>query len=105
MLPDKTAQPDDPAPPCQASPHNTRTTRPPPSLPGPQEWRHLNGMKALGIPNTKQFFEVTTIADALALWKNLQEREKGGQGRGAGCWQGDRGGDGRGAARQAAHRS
>lgn len=42
-----------------------------------QEWRHLNGMKALGIPNSKQFFEVTTIADALALWKNLQEREKG----------------------------
>ncbi|GAB4814775.1 hypothetical protein N2152v2_001821 [Parachlorella kessleri] len=42
------------------------------------EWRHLNGMKALGIPNSKQFFEVTTIADALALWKSLQEREKGG---------------------------
>ena len=34
-------------------------------------------MKSLGIPNTKQFFEVTTIADALALWKTLQEREKG----------------------------
>ena len=34
-------------------------------------------MKALGIPNSKQFFEVTTIADAMALWKNLQERDKG----------------------------
>eukprot|EP00887_Chlorella_sp_A99_P006821 scaffold2.g6821.t1 len=50
-----------------------------------KEWRHQNGMKALGIPNSKQFFEarrlasaVTTIADALSLWKNLQEREKGG---------------------------
>ena len=42
-------------------------------------------MKALGIPNTKQFFEVTTIADALALWKNLQEREKGGW---VGAWAG-----------------
>lgn len=49
----------------------------PPTPPGMQEWRHQNGMKALGIPNTRQFFEVTTIADALALWKNLQEREKG----------------------------
>ena len=35
-------------------------------------------MKALGIPNTKQFFEVTTIADAVGLWKSLQAREGGG---------------------------
>jgi len=34
-------------------------------------------MKALGIPNTKHFFEVTTIADALTLWKSLQERQTG----------------------------
>lgn len=40
-----------------------------------KEGQHEAGMKALGIPNTKQFFEITTIADALALWKTLQERE------------------------------
>jgi hypothetical protein len=34
-------------------------------------------MKALGIPMSKQYFEVTQISDALALSKNLQEREKG----------------------------
>lgn len=42
-----------------------------------QEWKHINGMKALGIPMSKQYFEVTQISDALALSKNLQEREKG----------------------------
>jgi splicing factor 3A subunit 3 len=40
-----------------------------------KEGQHEAGMKALGIPNTKQFFEITTITDALALWKTLQERE------------------------------
>jgi splicing factor 3A subunit 3 len=40
-----------------------------------KEAAHQSGMKALGIPNTKQFFEVTSIADALALWKTMQERE------------------------------
>lgn len=39
-----------------------------------KEWRHINGMKALGIPNNKDFFEVTKIDDALALWKNIQVR-------------------------------
>ncbi|PRW61113.1 splicing factor 3A subunit 3 [Chlorella sorokiniana] len=42
-----------------------------------REWRHENGMRALGIPNSKKFFEVTQIADAVALWKSLQERHKG----------------------------
>lgn len=32
----------------------------------------MNGMKALGIPNNKDFYEVTKIEDALALWKNIQ---------------------------------
>lgn len=41
------------------------------------EPRHQAGMKALGIPNTKQFFEVTTIADAVALWKSIQEKQGG----------------------------
>jgi splicing factor 3A subunit 3 len=43
-----------------------------------KEPRHDAGMKALGIPNTRQFFEVTTIADAVTLWKSLQQREAGG---------------------------
>jgi hypothetical protein len=29
------------------------------------EWRHVNGMKALGIPNTKHFKWVTKIQDAI----------------------------------------
>jgi len=29
-------------------------------------------------PPPPQFFEVTQIADAVALWKSLQERQKGG---------------------------
>lgn len=43
-----------------------------------KEWRHVNGMKALGIPNNKDFYEVTKIDDALSLWKNIQERNTGG---------------------------
>jgi hypothetical protein len=31
-------------------------------------------MKALGIPNNKDFFEVTQIADAQSLWKTIQVR-------------------------------
>jgi splicing factor 3A subunit 3 len=42
------------------------------------EARHLAGMRALGIPNTKQFFEITTISDAMALWRTLQDRQGGG---------------------------
>jgi hypothetical protein len=29
-------------------------------------------MKALGIPNNKDFFKVTQIRDAQALWKTIQ---------------------------------
>ena len=49
-----------------------------------KEPQHQGGMRALGIPNTKQFFEITTIADALALWRSLQEREAGGAAAGGG---------------------
>jgi splicing factor 3A subunit 3 len=31
-------------------------------------------MRALGIPMSKAFYEITTIADALALHRTLQER-------------------------------
>jgi splicing factor 3A subunit 3 len=39
-------------------------------------------MRSLGIPNNKNFYEVTKIDDALSLWKNIQvcrgeERESG----------------------------
>ena len=30
------------------------------------------GMRALGIPNNKNFYEVTQIAEAQALWANIQ---------------------------------
>lgn len=32
-------------------------------------------MRALGIPNTKDFYEVTKIEDAMALWKTQQARQ------------------------------
>ena len=37
-----------------------------------QEWRHATGMRALGIPNTKHFHDVTGIADAQALYAKLR---------------------------------
>ena len=37
-----------------------------------QEWRHSYGMKCLGIPNTKQFHEISQIKDAISLWKKVQ---------------------------------
>ncbi len=37
-----------------------------------KEWRHQNGMRALGIPNTKTFFEVTQMKDALELWASIK---------------------------------
>ncbi|MEW5300909.1 MAG: hypothetical protein WDW36_003802 [Sanguina aurantia] len=43
-----------------------------------KEWRHQNGMRALGIPNTKSMFEVTMIDEALALWQSMQDKGKGG---------------------------
>ncbi len=39
-----------------------------------REARHQHGMRCLKIPNTKAFLEVTSIADALALHKAMQER-------------------------------
>ena len=37
-----------------------------------KESKHQQGMRALGIPNNKNFYEVTQIAEALALWTNIQ---------------------------------
>ena len=33
-------------------------------------------MRALGIPNNKNFFEVTQIKDALELWSSIQARAR-----------------------------
>lgn len=38
-----------------------------------QEWKHAGGMRALGIPNTKHFHDVTRIADARALYDKLKK--------------------------------
>merc|ERR1712110_578596 len=35
------------------------------------ESRHQRGMQALGIPNTKVFYEITKIEDAMKLWKSV----------------------------------
>ena len=43
-----------------------------------KEWRHQNGMRALGIPNNKNFYEITKIEDAVALAENMKQRDKGG---------------------------
>ncbi|GAB5587772.1 Pre-mRNA-splicing factor sap61 [Umbelopsis nana] len=39
-----------------------------------QEWRHAHGMRALGIPNTRHFHEITQIDDAYALWNKLKKK-------------------------------
>ena len=36
------------------------------------EWRHAHGMKCLGIPNTRHFFQVTRIDDVRRLWDRLR---------------------------------
>ena len=40
------------------------------------EPKHAAGMKALGIPNTRQFFEITSISEAVNLWKSIQEKQR-----------------------------
>lgn len=40
------------------------------------EWRHSHGLKCLGIPNTRHFFQVTSIKDAVSLWDKLKVQAK-----------------------------
>ncbi|PKI72437.1 splicing factor SF3a60 homolog [Punica granatum] len=40
-----------------------------------KEWRHQHGMRCLGIPNTKNFNEITSIKEAQELWERIQERQ------------------------------
>jgi len=38
-----------------------------------KEWRHAYGMRCLGIPNTKEFINITKFEEALTLWRKMQE--------------------------------
>lgn len=40
------------------------------------EWRHTHGMKCLGIPNTRHFFQITKIEEAKRLWERMRETAK-----------------------------
>ncbi|XP_066345213.1 splicing factor SF3a60 homolog [Miscanthus floridulus] len=40
-----------------------------------KEWRHQHGMRCLGIPNTKNFNEITSIDEAKVLWEKIQARQ------------------------------
>ncbi|KAE8717474.1 OBP3-responsive protein 1 isoform 1 [Hibiscus syriacus] len=40
-----------------------------------KEWRHQHGMRCLGIPNTKNFNEITNIEEAQELWEKIRERQ------------------------------
>ncbi|XP_057798707.1 splicing factor SF3a60 homolog [Salvia miltiorrhiza] len=40
-----------------------------------KEWRHQHGMRCLGIPNTKNFNEITSIEEAKHLWEKIQEKQ------------------------------
>ncbi|KAH9619579.1 hypothetical protein KSS87_013163 [Heliosperma pusillum] len=40
-----------------------------------KEARHQQGMRCLGIPNTKSFNEITSIQEARNLWQHIQERQ------------------------------
>ena len=40
------------------------------------EWRHTHGMKCLGIPNTRHFFQITKIEEAKRLWERMREAAK-----------------------------
>lgn len=42
-----------------------------------REPRHAAGMRALGIPNTKEFLDVTAIEDARGLWATIRGRAGG----------------------------
>ena len=43
------------------------------------EMKHTQGMRSLGIPNTKHFHGITKIQDAIDLWEKLQTTVKTGQ--------------------------
>lgn len=40
------------------------------------EWRHAQGMRALGVPNTRHFYQVTRMEEAQTLWERLRQRNR-----------------------------
>ena len=36
------------------------------------EWRHTHGMRCLGVPNTRHFYQITRIEDVLKLWESMK---------------------------------
>lgn len=40
------------------------------------EWRHSHGLKSLGIPNTKHFFQIVNIEDATKLWDKMRQEAR-----------------------------
>ncbi|GJY60615.1 splicing factor SF3a60, partial [Tanacetum coccineum] len=40
-----------------------------------KEFRHQYGMRRLGIPNTKNFNEITSIEEAQLLWERIKEKQ------------------------------
>ena len=40
------------------------------------EVKHVSGLKALGIPSSREFHEITSISEALGLWKTIQAKKK-----------------------------
>lgn len=38
------------------------------------EWRHANGMRCLGVPNTKHFHDITYIAEVLTLYSKIKDQ-------------------------------
>ncbi|PVU93134.1 hypothetical protein BB561_003442 [Smittium simulii] len=41
-----------------------------------QEARHSNNMRKLGIPNTRQFHDISRIEDAVTLWGKIKQQKK-----------------------------
>jgi splicing factor 3A subunit 3 len=52
------------------------------------EWRHAHGMRCLGVPNTRHFYQITKIDEVLALWAEMKKTApvggSGASGSGAG---------------------
>ncbi|KAJ0753112.1 putative transcription factor C2H2 family [Helianthus annuus] len=41
-----------------------------------KEFRHLYGMHRLGIPNSKSFYEITSIEEVQRLWETIKEKQE-----------------------------
>ena len=38
------------------------------------EWRHAHGMRCLGVPNTRHFFQITRIDEVLSVWEEMKRK-------------------------------